>query len=120
MTPLYQNMAIFPKKSLEVYLQNVQIQRNKFYFLLCFRLRKLYYIFVPNPQKQIYMAATITTLAHEFGVDRRTLLKIIIPIAHKLRYKEQNRIILTMHEENCIRQFIGMDKNQGVLNISGQ
>ncbi len=61
------------------------------------------------------MAATITTLAHEFGVDRRTLLKIINPIAHQLRYREQNRIILTGHEENCIRKYVGMNNIQGEL-----
>ena len=61
------------------------------------------------------MAATITTLAHEFGVDRRTLLKVITPIAHQLRYKEQNRIVLTFHEENCIRQYIGMNNIQGKM-----
>ena len=65
------------------------------------------------------MAATITTLAHEFGVDRRTLLKIIKPIEEKLNYKQDKRIILTVMEENLIRDYIGLPiKRETMMNPS--
>lgn len=54
------------------------------------------------------MAETITTLSHEFGVDRRTLLKMIKPIEQELTYKQDKRIILTVMEENLIRDCIGL------------
>lgn len=66
---------------------------------------QLYFCDEPKPT---YMAETITTLSNEFGVDRRTLLKMIKPIEEELTYKQDKRIILTVMEENLIRDFIGL------------
>ena len=50
---------------------------------------------------------TIGALAEEFEMDRRTLIKLIQPIQHKLHYQEENRRILSLREANHILEYLG-------------
>lgn len=52
------------------------------------------------------------SLARKLDVHPDTLKKLIKPIAHKLRIKEENRKIITPREVNVILEFLGVDKNK--------
>jgi hypothetical protein len=58
------------------------------------------------------MATNLKILAQEMGVERRALSRMIAPIAHKLRYKQEKRRTLTPREELFIREHLGLGINQ--------
>lgn len=54
------------------------------------------------------MATTLTALAIEAEVSLPTLRKLIKPIMHKLRFKEENRRTITEREAKFIREHLGI------------
>jgi hypothetical protein len=53
---------------------------------------------------------TLGSLAKELGVSLPTMRKLIKPIAHKIRRKEEHRYILTLREVNFILESLGYEK----------
>jgi hypothetical protein len=52
---------------------------------------------------------TLGSLANELGISLPTMRKLIKPIAHKIRRKEEGRYILTPREVNFILDSLGYE-----------